>query len=67
MYISLTITVQKIESKTPKMLISRFQFILYDYFDSCLIFKTPIIQNSKITCFVNWRKTITQNLDMGMI
>ena len=58
MYILLTITVQKIKSKTqiPKMLILQFKFILYDYFDSCLIVITPITQNSKITGFVNWRK-----------
>ena len=48
----------QIEKQTPKMLISRFKNILYDYFDSCLIFKTPITQNSKITCFVNWRKRL---------
>ena len=47
----------QIEIRTPKMLISRFEFILYDYFDSCLIFKTSITQNSKITCFANlWKR-----------
>ena len=58
MYLLLTITVKKRkkEKRTPKMLISRFKFILYDYFDSCLILKTPITQNNKIACFVNWRK-----------
>ena len=46
-----------IENRTPKMLISRFKSILHDYFDSCLIFKTPITQNSKITCFANlWKR-----------
>ena len=29
----------KIENRTPTMLISRFKFIRYDYFDSCLILK----------------------------
>ena len=42
-------TKDQIENRTPKMLILRFKFILYDYFDSCLIFKTLINQNSKIT------------------
>ena len=37
----------QIENRTPKVLISQFKYILYDYFDSCLIFKTPITQNSK--------------------
>ena len=40
----------QIKMRTPKMLIWLFKFILYDYLDSCLIFKTPITQNSKITC-----------------
>ena len=46
----------QIENSTPKMLISRFKIIHYDYFDSYHIVKTPITQNSKVTCFVNWRK-----------
>ena len=59
MYILLTITVKKdqIKNRTPEVLISRFKYILYDYFDSCLIFKTPITQNSKTTCFANlWKR-----------
>ena len=43
----------QIENRTPKVLISRFKYILYDYFDSCLIFKTPMTQNSKSTSFAN--------------
>ena len=47
----------QIENRTPNVLISRFKYILYDYFDSCLIFKTPITQNSKTTCFANlWKQ-----------
>ena len=38
------------KDQIEKVLISRLKFILYDYFDSCLIFKTPITQNSKTTC-----------------
>ena len=45
-----------IGNRTPRVLISRFKHILYDYFDSCLIFKTPITQNSKTTCFANFVK-----------
>ena len=41
----------QIKNRTPKRLISRFKFIHYDYFNRCLIVKTPITQNSKITCF----------------
>ena len=41
----------QIENRTPKVLISRFKFILYNYFDSCLIFKTPITQKSVLFCF----------------
>ena len=69
MFILLTITVQKnlFENRTPKMLILRYTFILYDYFDSCLTFKTPITQNRKVKCFAKLAETITQNLDMGMI
>ena len=52
----------QIQNQTLKVLISRFKYyILYYYFDSCLIFKTPITQNSELV------ETITQNLDMGMI
>ena len=57
----------QIENRTPNMLISRFKFLLYDYFDSYLIFKTPITQNSKNHLFCQLAETITQNLDMGMI
>ena len=46
MYILLTITDSQIENRTPNVLISRFKYIHYDYFDSCVIFKTPITQNS---------------------
>ena len=47
----------QIENRTTKVLISRFKYILYDYFDSCLIFKTPITQNSKTTYFANlWKR-----------
>ena len=56
----------QIENQTQKLLISLFKYILYDYIDSCLIFKTPITQNSKSTCFANIVETITQNLDMGI-
>ena len=28
----------KIKIRTPKVLISQFKYILYEYFDSCLIF-----------------------------
>ena len=42
--------IDQIENQTPKMLISRFKYILYGYFDRCLLFETPITQNSKITC-----------------
>ena len=37
----------QIDNRTPKVLISRFKYGLYDYFDSCLIYKTPITQNAK--------------------
>ena len=47
----------QIKNRAPKVLISRFKDILYDYFDNCLIFKTPITQNSKTTCFANlWKR-----------
>ena len=49
------IPTDQIENRTLKMFILRFKFILYGNFDSCFIFKTPITQNSKITCFANWR------------
>ena len=44
------------ENRAPKMLNSRFKFICYSYFDSCLNFKTLITQHRKITCFASWRK-----------
>ena len=58
MNILFTITVKKdqIENRTPKMQNSRFKFICYSYLDSCLNYKTPITQHSKITCFASWRK-----------
>ena len=37
----------QIDNRAPKMSILRFKFILYAYFDSCLIFKTLITQNIK--------------------
>ena len=37
----------QIENRTPKVLISRFKYILYEYFDSCLIFETPILKIAK--------------------
>ena len=47
----------QIENRTPKVLILRFKYILYDYFGSCLIFKTPITQNSKTICLANlWKR-----------
>ena len=50
-------TKDQIEKRTPKVLISLFKCILYDYFDSCLIFETLITQYSKITCFANlWKR-----------
>ena len=47
----------QIEYRTPEVLISRYKSLLYDYFDSFLIFKTPITQKSKTTCFANlWKR-----------
>ena len=37
----------QIKNQTPKMLISRFKFIDYSYFNSCSIIKTPITQIAK--------------------
>ena len=63
MYILFSILCAKdqIKNRTPKMLNSRFKFICYSYLDSCLNFKTPITQHSKITCFASWRKPEPDN------
>ena len=37
----------QIENQTPKMLISQFKFILYGYFDSCLILKRRLLKIAK--------------------
>ena len=37
----------QIKNQNPKLLISRFKCIHYDYFNSCSIFKTPITQIAK--------------------
>ena len=42
----------QIKNRTPKMLILRFKFIPYGYFDSCLMVKTPITENSNIYIYV---------------
>ena len=61
---------RSIENQTPKKLISRFKFILYDYFMTTLtavlllkrrlhnIAKSPVLRADE---------RITQKLDMGMI
>ena len=40
-------TKDQIKIQTPKMLISRFKFKDYSYFNSCSIFETPITQLAK--------------------
>ena len=47
MYFLLSLCKRSNQKSNPKVLISRFKYILYDYFDSCLIFKTPILKIAK--------------------
>ena len=37
----------QIENRTPKVLISRFKYILYDYFDTCLFLKRRLLKIAK--------------------
>ena len=58
-------TKDQIKNQSPKMLISRFKFMDYSYFNSCSIFKTPITQIAKSPVLLAGEKVI-QNLDMGL-